>query len=84
LPGCCARTATGHAAARPEQRDEVAAFHSINSSARSKTFGNFQSQRPGGGEVNNGSNLLGCSTECRQLRAAQNLIDKVRHAGTCS
>jgi hypothetical protein len=28
--GCCARAASGHAAAAPaEQRDEVATFHSI-------------------------------------------------------
>ena len=36
---CCACAASGHAAAPAEQRDELAALHSITSSARASTVG---------------------------------------------
>jgi hypothetical protein len=39
IAGCCARADDGHAAAAAaKQRDELAAFHSITSSARASSW----------------------------------------------
>src|SRR5262249_48715212 len=39
IAGCCARAPSGHNRRAAEQRDELAAFHSITSSARTSSVG---------------------------------------------
>ena len=80
LPACCARAASGHAAAAPpSKRDELAPSHSITSSARASSVGGIvEAERLGGRQVDDQIELGRLlDREVGRLRPAQNLVDIV-------
>ena len=77
---CCARAASGHAAAR--QRDELAPHHSITSSARArKVSGILKSIPLAALRLTISSNLVGCShRQIGRFRTLEDFVDEDRRA----
>ena len=80
LPGCCARAASGHAAAAPPSSVmNSRRSHSITSSARASSVGGtVEAERLGGVQVDDEIELGRLlDRDVGRLRPAQNLVDIV-------